>query len=88
MHESVFYVAMLWMAGLLSVGIIVVIRAKTAMTRVLALDMVTLLLVALLILYADSRKVPYYMDAALVLAMLSFASTIAAARYHSEGKIF
>jgi len=88
MHESVFYVAMLWMAGLLSVGIIVVIRAKTAMTRVLALDMVTLLLVALLILYADSRKVPYYMDAALVLALLSFASTIAAARYHSEGKIF
>lgn len=88
MHESVFYIAMLWMAGLLSLGIVIVIRAGTALTRVLALDMVTLLLVALLILYSGARGVPYYMDAALVLSLLSFASTIAAARYHSEGRIF
>ena len=47
-----------------------------------------LLLVALLILYSDSRRVAYYLDAALVLAMLSFLATIAAARYRSEGEIF
>ena len=45
-------------------------------------------LIALLILYSDSRKVGYYLDAALVLALLSFLATIAAARYHSEGEIF
>ena len=50
--------------------------------------LVTLLLVAFLVLYSDSRQVSYYMDAALVLALLSFAATIAAARYHSEGRIF
>jgi multisubunit Na+/H+ antiporter MnhF subunit len=50
--------------------------------------MATLLLVAFLVLYADSRQVSYYLDAALVLALLSFISTVAATRYHSEGKIF
>jgi multicomponent Na+:H+ antiporter subunit F len=88
MHETVFYVAMVWMAVLLSITVIVVIRERSALVRVLALDVVTILLVALLILYSDSRRVEYYLDAALVLALLSFGATIAAARYHSEGKIF
>ena len=88
MHEIVFRAAALWMAVLLCVSLLTVVRARSSLARVLALDMVTLLLVALLILYSDSRKVGYYLDAALVLAMLSFLSTIAAARYHSEGEIF
>ena len=88
MHESIFYVAMIWMAGLLSVGVVVVVRASSAITRVLALDMVSLLLVALLILYSDTQQVTYYLDAALVLALLSFAATVAAARYHSDQRIF
>lgn len=88
MHEIVFRFAALWMAVLLCISVLMVIRTRSSLSRVLALDMVTLLLVALLILYSDSRKVDYYLDAALVLALLSFVSTIAAARYHSEGQIF
>ncbi|CAN5498216.1 hypothetical protein BH23CHL4_BH23CHL4_16650 [soil metagenome] len=88
MHETVFYLATVWMAGLLSIAVVLVVRAGSVLVRVLALDMVTLLLVAFLVLYSDSRQVSYYMDAALVLALLSFAATIAAARYHSEGQIF
>jgi multicomponent Na+:H+ antiporter subunit F len=88
MHEIVFLGAALWMAVLLSISLLTVVRARSSLTRALALDMVTLLLIALLILYSDSRKVGYYLDAALVLALLSFTSTIAAARYHSEGEIF
>jgi multicomponent Na+:H+ antiporter subunit F len=88
MHEIVFYAAALWMAVLLCVSLLTVVRARSSLTRVLALDMVTLLLIALLILYSDSRRVGYYLDAALVLSMLSFLATIAAARYHSEGEIF
>ena len=88
MHVTVFYVAMVWMAGLLSIGVIVVIRARSPLVRILALDMVTLILVALLILYADAQRSPFYLDAALILALLSFVATIAAARYHSEGRIF
>lgn len=88
MHETVFYVAMVWMAGLLSAGVIVVVRASSAITRVLALDMVSLLLISLLVLYSDAQGVTYYLDAALVLALLSFAATVAAARYHSDQRIF
>lgn len=88
MHEIVFHAAALWMAVLLCVSLLTVVRARSSLTRVLALDMVTLLLIALLILYSDSRRVGYYLDAALVLSLLSFLATIAAARYHSEGEIF
>ncbi len=88
MHETVFYAAAIWMAGLLAVGVIMVIRARSALTRILALDTVTLLLTAFLILFADAQRAPFYLDAALILALLSFASTIAAARYHSGGRIF
>jgi multisubunit Na+/H+ antiporter MnhF subunit len=88
MHETVFYLATFWIAMLMSVAVVLVVKERSALVRVLALDMVTLLLVALLVLYSDSRQVSYYLDAALVLALLSFAATIAAARYHSEGRIF
>jgi multicomponent Na+:H+ antiporter subunit F len=58
------------------------------MVRILGLDVLTLLLVAFLILYSDANETPYYLDAALALALLSFISTLASARYHSEGRIF
>lgn len=88
MHELVFYAAALWMTGLLAASVVLVIRARTTPARILALDMTILILVALLVLYSDANRVPYFLDAALVLALLSVIATIAAARYHSEGKLF
>jgi multicomponent Na+:H+ antiporter subunit F len=88
MHESVFYFAAIWMALLLCAGVVEMLRAPSMLARVLALDMVTLILVAFLILLADSRREPYYLDAAVALALLSFAGTLAAARYHARGQIF
>jgi multisubunit Na+/H+ antiporter MnhF subunit len=88
MHEVVFYGAMIWMTGLLCICIGMVIRARSALVRILALDTVTLVLVALLILYSTTTESSFYLDAALMLALLSFLSTIVAARYHSEGRIF
>lgn len=88
MHELVFYGAMIWMMGLLSVCVGFVIRSRSALVRVMALDTLTLVLVALLILYSTTTQTSFYLDAALVLSLLSFVSTIVAARYHSEGRIF
>lgn len=88
MHQVVFYAAAAWMTVLLGVSVIFVIRAQSAMVRILGLDVLTLLLVAFLILYSDANETPYYLDAALALALLSFISTLASARYHSEGRIF
>lgn len=88
MHEVVFYGAMIWMTGLLCICIGMVIRARSALVQILALDTLTLVLVALLILYSTTTESSFYLDAALMLALLSFLSTIVAARYHSEGRIF
>ena len=88
MHDFVFYGAMIWMTGLLGVSIVLVIRVTSALVRILALDTVTLVLVALLILYSTTAESSFYLDAALILALLSFLSSVAAARYHSEGRIF
>lgn len=88
MHQAVFYAAAAWMTVLLAVSVVFVVRSRSAMVRILGLDVVTLLLVAFLILYADSNRSPYYLDAALALALLSFVSTLASARYHSERQVF
>ena len=88
MHEIVFYVAFVWMTILLVVGVTAVIRLRSTAARILALDLLTLILVALLVLYADSERSSYYMDAALVLSLLAFLATLALGRYHGERRIF
>jgi multicomponent Na+:H+ antiporter subunit F len=57
-------------------------------TRILALDTLTLILVAFLALSADAADESYALDAALILALLSFVGTLAAARYYSRGSLF
>lgn len=88
MHEIVFYLAFAWMTVLLVVGVAAVIRMRSTASRILALDMTTLILVALLVLYADANRSSYYLDAALVLALLAFIGTLALSRYHGERRIF
>lgn len=88
MHETMFFIAAGWMTILLITALITVIRAATVMVRILALDALTLILTGLLILFASANRSPYYLDAALILALLSFISTMAATRYHSEQKVF
>jgi len=88
MHEVVFYIAMLWMVVLFCVCVVMVARAKSGMVRVLSLDTLTLVLVGLLVVYSVTTETSYYLDAALVLALISFISVIASARYHSERRLF
>ena len=87
MHDIVFYLAFAWMTVLLVTSVAAVIRLRSTAGRILALDMLTLILVALLVLYADANRSSYYMDAALILALLAFLSTLVAARYHGERKV-
>ncbi|MDQ3654968.1 MAG: monovalent cation/H+ antiporter complex subunit F [Chloroflexota bacterium] len=88
MHEIVYYAAMIWMASLLCICIGMVIRTHSAIVRILAFDALTLVIIALLILYSTTTESSYYLDAALMLALVSFVSTIVAARYYSERKVF
>jgi len=76
------------MTVLLVVSAAAVIWLRSTAGRILALDLLTLILVALLVLYADSERPSYYMDATLVLSLLAFLATLALARYHGERRIF
>ena len=88
MHQIVFYLAFVWMSILLVVSAAAVIRLRSTAGRILALDTLTLILVALLVLYAAANRSPYYMDAALVLSLLAFVGALVLARYHGERKVF
>ncbi len=88
MHQIVFYLAFVWMSILLVVSAAAVIRLRSTAGRILALDTLTLILVALLVLYTAANRSPYYMDAALVLSLLAFVGTLVLARYHGERKVF
>jgi multicomponent Na+:H+ antiporter subunit F len=88
LHEIVFYAAAAWMTVLLAVAVVAVIRISETAGRILALDVLTLILVALLVLYGDANRSVYYLDAALILALLAFVGTLAAARYYGERRIF
>lgn len=88
MHSEVFTVATVWVAGLLVVCVMVMLRSRSGTVRVLALDTMTLMFMSMLVLFSLSRGVSWYLDVALVLGMLSFLSTVVAARYYAERKIF
>jgi multisubunit Na+/H+ antiporter MnhF subunit len=83
-NDVVFYIALVWMLVLLVATLLVVIRADGTLTRLLALDTLTLVLIALLILYSSTTGRSYYLDVAIMLALLSFMSTVAVARYYIE----
>ena len=86
MQEIVFYLAFAWMTVLLAPSAAAVIRLRSTAGCILALDTLALILIALLVLYAANRS--YYMDAALVLSLLTFVATLILARYHEERWIF
>jgi multicomponent Na+:H+ antiporter subunit F len=87
LHDLVFFLAIAWVTVLLVACVAAVVRLRTTAARILALDALTLILVALLVVYATGQRSSYYMDAALILALLAFLSTLVAARYHGERKV-
>lgn len=88
MHSIVFEIATLWVAALLGIGVLLTLRAGSVLLRVLALELVTTLLIALLALFAGGRDSANYLDAALMLSLLAFVGTLAAARYYADGRVF
>ena len=77
-----------WLALLLLVAVLAVVRARTVTERLVALDAGVLVLVGLLALVAGRDGRSYALDAALALGLLSFVSTVAAARYAGDRRPF
>ena len=80
--------ALVWATVLLLGGSLLLLRAKDAMHRILALDVLVSIVVALLTVLSYQRDVSYYIDAALALALLSFTATVVVARYVTRGRPF
>ena len=80
--------AMIWVTLLLVAGGLALVRARDVFQRVVALDLLAVVVVALLALWSYYRDVPYYFDAAVAMALLSFVATVAAARYLGSGGPF
>lgn len=64
-----------------------VIRGPTTPDRVVALDTIGTNVVAIAVLFALQTDRGFFIDVGLVLAIIGFISTIAVARYVSEGDI-
>jgi multicomponent Na+:H+ antiporter subunit F len=88
MHVPLLYFAIGWTAILLLICAVIVIRGRSLLIRVLALDAFTLIQVALLVLVSHLTGAVAYLDAALALALLAFVGTVAASRYIGEGRLF
>lgn len=81
-------ITLVWMTGLLAASVWAILRAHTSMARLLALDTAALLLVALMALIAHVGRRPFLLDTALMLALIAFVGTLAAARFYSDGRLF
>ncbi len=88
MPDWLFNLAITWLALLVGVTIVLVIRARSITVRLLASDLLTLLLVALLVVFAQHERSAYYFDAALIVALLTFVGIVAAGRYYRLGRPF
>ncbi|MCQ6963108.1 cation:proton antiporter [Methanolobus chelungpuianus] len=65
-----------------------IVFGPTVADRVVGLDALTLVIVVILGAYSYVQESPFFLDAALVMAIIGFIGTIAIARYLEEGEIF
>lgn len=88
MPDLVASIAFGWATVLLIAGGGVLLRSRDALQRVLALDVLVAIVIALLTALSYLRDASYYIDAALALALLSFTATLVAARHVVRGRPF
>jgi multicomponent Na+:H+ antiporter subunit F len=88
MPDIVLEIAFGWAALLLVGGGVLLLRAQSTLQRILALDVLVAIVIALLTILSYLRDRSYYIDAALALALLSFTATLVAANHVVRGRPF
>jgi len=78
--ELVVTIGAAWATLLLVAGGLLLLRSTDKLHRVLALDVLVMIVVVLLTMLSYLRDVSYYIDAALALALLSFTATLVVVR--------
>ena len=85
--DAVVFVGLVVAAAVTLVAGYRVIRGPTTPDRVVGLDTIATNVVAIAVLFAIYSESGFFVDVALVLAIIGFISTIAVARYVTEGDI-
>ena len=88
MPDLAIEIAVGWATLLLVGGGVLLLRADDALHRILALDVLVAIVIALLTILSYLRDASYYIDAALALALLSLTATLIAARHVMGGRPF
>lgn len=82
MPDVIYTLALTWLALLVAALLVIMARSRSFLNRILALDVLSLVMIGILALIAYQSRSAYYLDAALALALLAFIGTLAAAGYH------
>jgi multicomponent Na+:H+ antiporter subunit F len=85
LSEIFLYIAALLIAGSVLLGVVRLILGKTLVDRVAAIDVLTIVSISMIALYAHVSGRFIYVDVALVYGVLSFLAVVAMARYLERG---
>lgn len=88
MPDIVIVGALIFIVPMLAVSVATLQRAEDVLERIVAFELLTVICISLLALLTYLNDVPYYLDAALALAALSFVATLAAIRSYGGGGPF
>lgn len=86
--DIIYTAAIVWLVVLMLACGVLLARGPRPGSRIVALDTLVLVLVGLLVLVSAAEDRTYFLDAALMLALLGFVATVAAARYYGDGGPF
>ena len=85
MAETILNLAVIIIMIAIGLGIYRLVKGPTVVDRVIALDLLTLITIALIVMIALVTSRFIYVDVALVYGLLSFLSVLAVARYLEKG---
>ncbi|MCD4800748.1 MAG: cation:proton antiporter [Methanococcoides sp.] len=88
MNSLIFDISITFMVIAIIPCIYRVIRGPTIPDRVIAVDAMTTVIIVILGIYSHMRESAFFMDVALVLAIISFVGTVTISKYLDEGAVF
>jgi len=83
--DLILQIAMVLIFASILMGMLRLILGKTTVDRVIAIDLLTLIAISLIALFAHLSGRFIYLDVALVYGLLSFLGVLAVARYLEKG---
>ena len=85
MLEMVSTVTLATLGAALLIAFVRLVKGPTLPDRVVALDLIGVLVVGLIVVFAGSTRVQATLDAAIVIALVGFLGTVAYATYVERG---